>query len=137
MQSIKLNTAIGTIEIEKRNKKVISLRLPKNPSLVKGRYKYEDLLALTPDLSIGTPFQQKVWRYIRRVPYGCTVTYKKIANDLKLGRAYRAVGQTCRSNPIPIVIPCHRVVSSNGKLGGYSSGSRWKKFLLGLEKNRT
>lgn len=125
-----------------RNGKVVSVKLPKNPPPLPdpgGRDKvrgYENLLKLTPDLSIGTPFQQKVWRYIRKIPYGHTVTYKKIARDLGLGSAWRAVGHACRSNPIPIIIPCHRVVASNGTLGGYSSGVRWKRFLLELEKSR-
>lgn len=129
-------TPIGTIEIRTKNGRVIRVNLPKNPRLFNCRYKYEDLANLVPDLSIGTPFQQKVWRYIRKIPYGHRVTYKNIADDLKLGRAYRAVGQACRSNPMPIVVPCHRVISSNGALGGYSWGARWKKFLLELEKDR-
>lgn len=141
MQNLKLITTIGKIEIKKRNRKVISLRLPKNPpSSLKpakmGVTRYKNLFSLSPDLSIGTCFQRNVWKYIRKIPFGNTVTYKNIADDLKLGRAYRAVGQACRSNPVPIVVPCHRVISSNGALGGYSWGARWKKFLLELEKDR-
>lgn len=132
----KLNTNIGVVKIVKKSGKVVLLKLPDTPHLVKGRYTYEDLLNLSPDFTIGTPFQKRVWRYIRKIPYGRTVTYKMVADDLKLGNAYRAVGQACRSNPIPIVIPCHRVITSSGKPGGYSSGSNWKKFLLELEKGR-
>lgn len=133
---LKLVTTIGTIKIKKQREKVVRLVLPKNPRFVKSRYKYEDLFNLIPDFDNGTPFQQKIWRYIRKIPYGRTVTYKKMVQDLKLGRAYRAVGQACKKNPVPIIIPCHRVISSNNKLGGYSSGLKWKKFLLRLEKGR-
>lgn len=143
MQNLKLITAIGTVVIRKKNEKVVSLKLPKNPpssscilfSKVK-EYRYKDLFNLTPDLSTGTAFQQKIWKYIKKIPYGRTVTYKKVTEDLGLDRAYRAVGQACKKNPVPIIIPCHRVISSNNKLGGYSSGLKWKKFLLRLEKGR-
>lgn len=84
----------------------------------------------------GTPFQQKVWREILRIPYGRTKTYKEIAIAIGHPRSYRAVGQACKENPIPIIIPCHRVTGSNGGLGGYSRGKKLKMRLLEMEKAR-
>lgn len=82
----------------------------------------------------GTIFQRKVWHKIMKIPYGKTKTYKQIAIAIGHPHSYRAVGQACKKNPIPIIIPCHRVVGSNGSLGGYSRGIGAKKYLLRLEK---
>lgn len=87
----------------------------------------------------GTPFQRQVWRAIGQIPYGETRTYQWIANKIGKPKAVRAVGQACGANPWPILIPCHRVVGSGGKLGGFSRGLRLKRQLLALEqpnKNR-
>lgn len=91
------------------------------------------------DLSAqGTPFQQAVWEVIAAIPYGEVMSYKEIAETLGKPRAYRAVANACGRNPLPIVVPCHRVVGSgsNGTytLGGYSSGLDRKRFLMDLEK---
>jgi methylated-DNA-[protein]-cysteine S-methyltransferase len=84
------------------------------------------------DVSEGTPFQRSVWKKLLCIPYGKTVTYKEIAEKVgKLGAA-RAVGNAVGANPIPIVIPCHRVLASNG-FGGYSGGVHIKKDLLRVE----
>jgi methylated-DNA-[protein]-cysteine S-methyltransferase len=80
----------------------------------------------------GTDFQKKVWREIMKIPYGKTLSYKEIAQNLGNSKAYRAVANACGANKLPIIIPCHRVVSSNG-LGGYSGGIAIKKILLNLE----
>ena len=85
------------------------------------------------DLSWGTHFQQQVWKALHAIPYGHTKTYREVAERLKLEHAARAVGQAVARNPLPILIPCHRVVASNGSLGGFSSGLGWKRRLLGLE----
>jgi methylated-DNA-[protein]-cysteine S-methyltransferase len=85
------------------------------------------------DLSWGTHFQQQVWKTLRSIPYGQVKTYKEIAEYIKLDHAARAIGQAVARNPLPIVVPCHRVVASNGSLGGYSSGLNWKRRLLSLE----
>jgi O-6-methylguanine DNA methyltransferase len=82
---------------------------------------------------IGTPFQKKVWRYVRRISYGSTITYKDIAGKIGNPRAYQAVAHANAANPIPIIIPCHRVIGANGSLVGYSAGVKTKEFLLGLE----
>lgn len=82
----------------------------------------------------ATNFQRKVWSGLLKIPFGKTVTYKELAKMIGRPRAVRAVGNACGKNPIPIIIPCHRVVTSNGKLGGFSSGLWRKKKLLALEK---
>lgn len=82
----------------------------------------------------GTKFQRKVWREIAKIPFGKTKTYKEIAEAIGNPLAYRAVGQACKKNPVPIIIPCHRVISSSGSLGGYRGGIKRKKILLDLEK---
>lgn len=81
----------------------------------------------------GTPFEQRVWQAVREVPYGQTRSYKWLAERVGTPRGSRAVGQALGKNPIPIVIPCHRIVESDGHLGGYSSGKDVKRRLLALE----
>ncbi len=85
----------------------------------------------------GTDFQQKVWAALCEIPYGQTRTYKDIALAIGNPRACRAVGMANNKNPMSIVVPCHRVIGSNGKLVGYGSGLDMKQALLQLEaKNR-
>lgn len=81
----------------------------------------------------GTDFEKKVWRALLEVPYGRTMTYKQLAENVGSPRASRAVGQALARNPIPIVVPCHRVVESGGGLGGYSPGTGIKERLLKME----
>lgn len=82
----------------------------------------------------GTPFQKKVWKALQTIPFGQTRTYTWVARKIGAPKAARAVGSACGKNPVPIWIPCHRVVSASGGLGGFSSGLKWKRFLLNLEK---
>ena len=82
----------------------------------------------------GTPFQQKVWAALREIPYGETRSYKEIAAMVGNEKACRAVGMANNRNPLPIFIPCHRVVGTDGKLVGYAGGLDVKTFLLELEK---
>jgi methylated-DNA-[protein]-cysteine S-methyltransferase len=84
------------------------------------------------DLSQATEFQRQVWRLTRLIPYGETRSYGWIARRLAKIGAARAVGQALARNPLPVIIPCHRVVSASG-LGGYSGGVGMKKSLLRLE----
>ena len=86
------------------------------------------------DLSIGTEFQRKVWKKVSEIPYGELRSYKWIANEIGNLHAVRAVGNAVGKNPVPPIIPCHRVIRSDGKLGGFSSGIALKKCLLKLEK---
>lgn len=81
----------------------------------------------------GTDFQRKVWAALRRVPRGRVRSYGGIAADLGSPRAMRAVGSANGSNPLAIVVPCHRVVETGMRLGGYTGGLHLKRFLLGLE----
>lgn len=85
------------------------------------------------DLSGATHFQREVWEITRRIPYGETRSYGWVAEQIKKPRAARAVGQALGKNPLPIIVPCHRVVTSNGKLGGFSGGVEMKRHLLSLE----
>ncbi|GAB2718152.1 methylated-DNA--[protein]-cysteine S-methyltransferase [Paenibacillus thermoaerophilus] len=81
----------------------------------------------------GTDFQRKVWEGLRPIPYGQAWTYKQLAESIGKPKAVRAVGAANGRNPVPIVVPCHRVVGSNGTLTGYRGGLRIKKRLLDLE----
>ena len=82
----------------------------------------------------GTPFQQSVWRALGQIPYGETATYADIARAVGRPRAFRAVGMANHSNPISIVIPCHRVVGASGALTGYAGGLDAKRWLLDHER---
>ena len=85
----------------------------------------------------GTEFQEKVWNALSKIPYGETRTYKEIAKMIGNEKASRAVGMANNKNNIPIIIPCHRVIGSNGKLVGYALGLDMKQYLLDLEiKNK-
>jgi len=86
------------------------------------------------DLSLGTPFQQSVWERLRAIPYGVTQSYGEIARYLGQPAASRAVGAAVGRNPLSIIVPCHRVVGSNGALTGYAGGLERKIALLQLEK---
>ena len=81
----------------------------------------------------GTPFQQRVWQALRSIPYGSTTTYGKLAVALGDPRAARAVGLANGRNPIPIVLPCHRVIGADGSLTGYGGGMQRKQWLLAHE----
>lgn len=82
----------------------------------------------------GTDFQKTVWKALYQIPYGETRTYKDIAASIGRPNASRAVGLANNRNPIAIIVPCHRVIGSTGKLVGYASGLEVKEFLLKLEK---
>ncbi len=82
----------------------------------------------------GTPFQIDVWNALRKIPYGETRTYKEIATQIGRPQAFRAVGQAIHNNPIAIVVPCHRVIGSDGSLTGFAGGLELKKRLLELER---
>jgi O-6-methylguanine DNA methyltransferase len=81
----------------------------------------------------GTTFQQRVWNELKKLPYGSTTTYKAIATRLGMENGFQAVGGAVGSNPIPIIVPCHRVIGTNKKLTGYAAGLKTKELLLRLE----
>lgn len=83
----------------------------------------------------GTIFQKQVWDEMRKIPFGETATYADIAKRIDRPEAWRAVANACGANPIVVVIPCHRVVGSHGKLGGYSGGVERKQWLLAHEQS--
>ncbi|SET13519.1 methylated-DNA-[protein]-cysteine S-methyltransferase [Enterococcus malodoratus] len=86
---------------------------------------------------IGTDFQQKVWQALTEIPYGETCSYLDVAKKIERPKAVRAIGQANRNNPLPIIVPCHRVIGKNGKLVGYSgsseAGLKIKEQLLAIE----
>lgn len=99
----------------------------------KGKLKHFSV-ALNPK---GTSFQRGVWEVLQGIPYGKTISYSEEADILKHPKAVRAVANANGKNPIPIVIPCHRVIAKGGGIGGYSGGLWRKEFMLDLEhKNR-
>ena len=97
---------------------------------------YFNGLRKTFDVSLdiaGTDFQKKVWQAMLTIPFGHPLTYKDIAIKVGSPKGCRAVGQACGANPIPIIIPCHRVVGANNSMGGYSGGIHIKQYLLSFE----
>ncbi|WP_143472859.1 methylated-DNA--[protein]-cysteine S-methyltransferase, partial [Listeria monocytogenes] len=138
------------ITIDEKWIRNISYDEPKNWELLEGNIIEKELFqALTiqlddyfegkrehfdlPVLLKGTDFQQKVWQALSEIPYGVVVSYKDIAISAGSPKAVQAVGQANRANPIPIIIPCHRCVKSNGELGGYNGTDVDKKqYLLAL-----
>ena len=83
----------------------------------------------------GTEFQHRVWRALATIPYGETRTYQEVARMIGNPKALRAVGGANNRNPLPIFIPCHRVIGANGDLVGYAAGLKIKRFLLDLERS--
>jgi methylated-DNA-[protein]-cysteine S-methyltransferase len=81
----------------------------------------------------GTEFEKKVWNTLRKIPYGETRTYKWLAEEIGKPHAFRAVGNALGKNPIPLIFPCHRVIETDGSLGGYSPGTDIKRRLLEIE----
>ncbi len=84
----------------------------------------------------GTPFQNQVWKELTRIPYGETISYLDLANRIDNPKAVRAVGMANGANPIAIIVPCHRVIGSNGSLTGFGGGLPTKRALLELEKGQ-
>jgi methylated-DNA-[protein]-cysteine S-methyltransferase len=81
----------------------------------------------------ATDFQVRVWKAVREIPYGVTKTYHWVAKKVGCIRGEQAIGQALSKNPLPIVIPCHRIIASSGKIGGFSRGVEMKNYLLNLE----
>jgi len=147
------NTVIGKIGIAEIGGSITNVYfendiLPQNiaevetPLLVEAsqqldRYLMGKLKQFTLPLSpVGTPFMQQVWSQLCDIPYGQTATYKEIAVKTGNGKASRAIGLANNRNPIPVFIPCHRVIGSNGTLTGYRGGLEVKKILLNIERKQ-
>ena len=143
-----LQTPIGPVAIRADEGGICALRLnaPGNrrdasPLLDRAQAELEEYFAgrrraFSVPLSIhGTAFQQAVWRALMEIPYGKTATYGEIAKAIGREKACRAVGMANHVNPLPIFVPCHRVVGAGGRLTGYAGGLEIKQFLLELEEN--
>jgi len=145
MPQLSFNSPVGPLALFEADEAIVALDwgwLPDNqPSalLLRARDQLEEYfdgkrqgfdLPLAPH---GTPFQRKVWAELEKIPFGRTKSYGELAAIL--GTAPRALGGACGRNPIPVIIPCHRVLSAHGGLGGYSGldGIETKEFLLRLE----
>jgi methylated-DNA-[protein]-cysteine S-methyltransferase len=143
-----VNTEYGRIGIESQNGQIVRIWLPNESDGISSGAS-DPLLDTAADQIVaflngsmrvfsleispkGTPFYLKVWDALREIPYGETTTYGALAAKLGRPKAYRAVGLACGKNPIPLIIPCHRVVGANG-LTGYRGGLDMKKRLLEME----
>jgi AraC family transcriptional regulator of adaptative response/methylated-DNA-[protein]-cysteine methyltransferase len=100
---------------------------------VERRIEGRDLSEKLPVDLHGTPFQKEVWKEMLRIPAGSTRSYGEVARNIGRPKAFRAVAQACGANPVPVVVPCHRVIASGGKLGGYTGGIDRKIVLLANE----
>lgn len=138
---------IGTLEIVYKDEELISLKLVENiqksgedttftNTVKKQLNEYFSGERQNFDIKInpkGTDFQKSVWSELLKIPYGKTASYKEIAKNIGKSNAQRAIGYACNKNPIMIIIPCHRVISQNGKLGGFAYGNFVKQKLLDTE----
>ena len=145
------NTKIGKLKIEYDGDAITGITSAKNEKEQGIRSELSDKTALQLeeyfdgkrkefDISIkliGTEFQKKVWNELLKIPYGETVSYKDIAINTGSPKACRAVGMANHNNPILIIVPCHRVINENKKLGGYALGLDLKRRLLELEKENS
>ena len=142
------NSPIGTLKIGCNSDFLISIDFLNNHEEEKSilteiqievhnqleKYFLKTLVDFTVPLApVGTAFQIEVWELLKKIPYGQTKSYLDIARELNNEKVIRAVGMANGQNPIPIVIPCHRVIGSDGSLTGYSGGLDKKVFLLQLE----
>jgi AraC family transcriptional regulator of adaptative response/methylated-DNA-[protein]-cysteine methyltransferase len=100
---------------------------------VERRIEGKDLSEKLPLDLHGTQFQKEVWKEMLRIPAGSTRSYGEVARNIGRPKAFRAVAQACGANPVPVVVPCHRVIASGGKLGGYTGGIDRKIVLLANE----
>jgi methylated-DNA-[protein]-cysteine S-methyltransferase len=149
-----LDSPIGTVLIAGDAEAILRIAFPKNGKPVRPELEWEHSargpvgeairqlrdyfagrrtefdLPLAPE---GTPFQRAVWRQLQDIPYGETISYGELARRVGNPKASRAVGSANGANPIPIVIPCHRVIAAGGKLGGFGGGLPVKQALLDLE----
>ena len=157
----KLNTQIGelglirdenllmriTLPNEKLNKEVVQYLYP-NEEVIESNSGFDDAVQQLTEYFSGSrkrfqlkyklnisPFYLKALKQVAKVPYGETSTYRDIAQKLNNAKTARAVGTANAKNPLPIIIPCHRIINSNGNFGGYAGGLNMKKYLLKLERN--
>lgn len=149
---MQFESIVGTIWLDANSAALTHISytpLAENPSanqtiLALAKIQLEEFLAgkrrtfdLPYQFESGTPFQQEVWQALTEIPYGKTCSYQAIAEKIQRPKAVRAIGQANRNNPLPILVPCHRVIGKSGKLVGYSgsseAGLRVKEQLLTIE----
>ena len=149
MEFYQFETPLGYMALGEEEGAIVRLYLPNapvprlmsrpTPLLEQGRLQLMEYLKgqrKTFDLPLapqGTLFQQQVWDALQKIPYGQTRSYKDIAQAVNCPKGFRAIGMANSCNPIPIFIPCHRVIASDGTLGGYGGGSELKRALLKIE----
>ena len=152
MEFYRFDTSFGPMALGEEEGAIVRLYLPNSPTprlmshatplLAEGERQLAEYFAGERgrfDLPLnlkGTPFQQKVWRALLGIPYGQTRTYGDIARAVDSPRGFRAVGMASNRNPIPILVPCHRVVGAGGALVGYAGGLELKAALLALERRK-
>lgn len=143
-------TEIGYLKIEAEEDKVVSITFSENFHNLSNGSKLTDKAAFEINDYIhgriksfsfpyelrGTEFQKKVWAALLEIPYGKTKTYKQISEEIGVTGGARAVGNACKVNPLPIIIPCHRAIHTDGSLGGYAGGADKKKKILLIEGNK-
>lgn len=128
----RIKKGLGAVFVEQDNEVMAETRRQIDEYL-NGRRREFDI----PLLLVGTDFQKRVWESLMKVPYGSTSTYRRIAEEMDSPKAVRAVGNACKANPIAIIVPCHRIIGSNGTLVGYGGGISLKEELLKLEQSNT
>lgn len=149
MERLTCSTPLGTMTLVGEGEAITGLFLPgqrapavpesASPVLERGRAQLLEYIAgrrrvfTLPLCPAGTPFQRRVWAALSAIPWGETRTYGQIARNIGAPKAARAVGQANHRNPIPIFIPCHRVIGAGGALTGYGGGLELKRMLLQLE----
>lgn len=149
MEFYQFDTPLGLMALGEEDGAIVRVYLPNMPTprlmphatplLERGRTQILEYLSgarKTFDLPLrpqGTPFQRKVWNALREIPWGETRSYGDIARAVGCPQGFRAVGMANRANPLPILIPCHRVVGADGNLGGYACGADLKRALLAVE----
>ena len=127
------NVSFGTLNYKEKETYLITKTYSQLKEYFAGNRKIFDI----PISANGTEFQIKVWEELQKIPYGKIRTYKEIAENIGNKNASRAVGMANNKNPIAIIIPCHRVIGSNGDLTGYAGGIKLKQYLLNLEKQNS
>ena len=154
-RAVTISTELGRLRLLTNGRRLVSVELPAAPAegategTMRGGHRLLDKLIaqlqayaagqsvrfdVPLDLSAGTVFQQAVWRTLQKIPRGETRSYAWVARQIGKPKAARAVGAACGANPLPIIVPCHRVVASDGSLGGFAGGVQLKRRLLALEK---
>lgn len=151
MSTVIINSPIGKLEIHGNESGILNIQFSDSKEIAVSKTIPSELKAVVTQLKEyfngerteftiklspkGTDFQKKVWNELLKIPYGKTVSYQQIANQLENPKVIRAAASANGKNPIPIIIPCHRVIGSDGSLTGYAGGLQRKKLLLELESN--